>query len=145
MKFEISLVVFTGMPNITTNHAITYTNFSHNKIIVYFCFSLWRAVCHFWLGFHGIKQSDISLSWLMMCWRWVCAKSLMKRRGVLTYLFCKTHTINRYQKAIFFPRRRKAEFQSSMNLVKGKVLVLSWINTLINKHTICDCILMIFI
>ena len=31
-NFEISLVVF--MPNITTNHAITYTN---GKIILFYC------------------------------------------------------------------------------------------------------------
>ena len=31
INFEISLVIF--MPNITTNHAVTYTN-NNNKIII---------------------------------------------------------------------------------------------------------------
>lgn len=56
----------------------------------------------------------------------------MKRRGVLTFNICFAdnrlelmQSIDTKKPLIFFPRRRKAEFQSSMNLVKGKLLELS--------------------
>ena len=62
-NFEISLVVF--MPNITTNHAITYTNSTYYESETFFNSSLPHIFEFEILGFLFLTKN--SLTWEVNC------------------------------------------------------------------------------